>query len=106
MNNSQIDTVENQNVTLTASDWTVSVIAKAGTTNTIRVRFGSPLGLNADFDLSTGDVTYPVVGVMAASTALGDGYYKLTVKTTATAASTGIAFYAVGGSVEILAPQV
>jgi hypothetical protein len=92
-------------VALTAVPWTVWVIAKSGTSNILRLRYGGATGRNADFNLSDGTVTSVNAASKAGTISFGNGFYLCWHTTTPVAGATNTSINTVSGSVELVAAQ-
>jgi hypothetical protein len=85
-----------QAVTLTATPYTFSVFAKAGTNNFLQIRFFVAFGDRyANFDLANGTVGSSNNITAASIVPVGDGWYRCIVIATPTAASSSVGIYLV-----------
>ena len=94
-----------QSVTLTAVPWTTWCVAKSGTSDDLRIRYGGSTNRNADFDLSDGSVAAVDGSSTAGTVALGNGYYLCWHTTTPTAGATNTAINCANGAVELVCAQ-
>ena len=92
---------------MVGSPYTISLIAKKDTSSFIRLRFGSPINKNVDFNLDTGVVTSESSGVTGAIQNIGNGFYQLSsVLASLTNATISYAIYTSNGSVFITSAQM
>ena len=92
---------------IAGSPYTISLIAKKDTSSFIRLRFGSPINKNVDFNLDTGVVTSESSGVTGAIQNIGNGFYQLSsVLASLTNATISYAIYTSNGSVFITSAQM
>ena len=92
---------------MVGSPYTISLIAKKDTSSFIRLRFGSSINKNVDFNLDTGVVTSESSGVTGAIQNIGNGFYQLSsVLASSTNATISYAIYSSNGSVFITSAQM
>lgn len=85
---------------------TFSVLVKAGSSDEVTLRFGSPDSKNAIFNLSTGTVAGVSTGATASIKSYGNDWYLCTNTITITTSTATGAIYTNEGSVDVIYAQV